>query len=1004
MRISRVYLPIEFKRCSPHKHVVRDVRIRHDDPGSVEGPHEQLDDGRVELGTGARHEAVDWLGPAVPSSQGRHVAEDAVLVCINETAECELLPQAHTETVRKSGVSCTIGRTRTVRLLRLFPQCGESWGTARSALLSHRRAGSTRCTASSCDSATRLVALPRGVMLGEIVSGAGDVMGVGLGDWRLGESGRLKYCTIVGDKNDEPHCGTLRLKGEAGTRAADVTALSGDLCAATAAPNKRLGATCGRCLGAGWLPFAGRWPKLKLVRTNFTRSSCSITSVETRHGEFLVEKVNNITPTTPFFSRPLLQHLFLPSSQHLRIYTVTMPGKNLKETTFFPASYTSPPYTVNVPGAEKNEGETAPRRNTQNKDKLWTVPEEGINTLFDVLRRSSEKFGNARALGKRKLIKLHTEKTKVKKIIDGKETEVEKAWQYYEQSGYEYLSYIEFEQLCKKAGSALNSLGLKNPDRVHLFAATHPFWLAFAHGAWTLNCPIVTAYDTLGEEGLKHSLAQTNAKAIFLDPSNITKLINPLKETKDIQIVIYNDDESPVCKGEPEKIAADVKKLQDAHPDLKIFSWSDFLKLGETPHTPNPPKPEDLACIMYTSGSTGVPKGVWLTHGNAVGAVAGLEGTVGKYLGPKDGFITFLPLAHIFELVLENTCLFWGTTMGYGHPKTISDASAKNCRGDIAEFKPTIMVGVPAVWEAIKKGIVGKVNAMSPLVRNLFWASLATKSFLAPYLAPLGLETSLIDAVVFKKLREATGGRLRLTMNGGGPIAKDTQRFISMTIAPLLSGYGLTETAAMGAFTDPLGWNDDSLGAPTASVEMKLVDFADAGYFSTNNPPQGEIWIRGASVATGGYLNLEEETKEAFTSDGWFKTGDIGEFNSKGNLRIIDRKKNLVKTLNGEYIALEKLESIYRTNPIVQNICVYAAQDKNKPIAIVSVIEKALAQKAKEIGVDKQGDALLHDPKVNKAVLQEMQATGKKAGFAPFELLEGVALTDEEWTPQSVSF
>jgi long-chain acyl-CoA synthetase len=150
-------------------------------------------------------------------------------------------------------------------------------------------------------------------------------------------------------------------------------------------------------------------------------------------------------------------------------------------------------------------------------------------------------------------------------------------------------------------------------------------------------------------------------------------------------------------------------------------------------------------------------------------------------------------------------------------------------------------------------------------------------------------------------------------------------------------------------------------------------------------------------------LDLPKETEEAFTKDGWFKTGDIGEFDARGNLRIIDRKKNLVKTLNGEYIALEKLESIYRTCAVVQNICVYAAADKNKPIAIVSVVEKVLQQIAKDNGVEKGGDALLQDPKVNKAVLKEMQAAGKSAGFAPFEILEGVALTDDEWTPQSVS-
>lgn len=246
--------------------------------------------------------------------------------------------------------------------------------------------------------------------------------------------------------------------------------------------------------------------------------------------------------------------------------------------------------------------------------------------------------------------------------------------------------------------------------------------------------------------------------------------------------------------------------------------------------------------------------------------------------------------------------------MGYGNPKTISDNSVRNCAGDIREFKPSILVGVPAVWETVKKGIVAKVSKGNMITKNMFWGAMTAKSLMMQHSGVpfTGVSTSVVDSVVFSKVKEATGGRLRICLNGGGPIAKDTQRFISMAIAPLISGYGLTETTAMGALTDPLAWTDEALGGIPASIEIKLVDFEDAGYFSTNNPPQGEIWIRGGGV-TQGYLDNEKENKEAFTDDGWFKTGDIGEFDKLGQLKIIDRKKNLVKTLNGEYIALEKV-------------------------------------------------------------------------------------------------
>src|SRR5436190_7178001 len=144
--------------------------------------------------------------------------------------------------------------------------------------------------------------------------------------------------------------------------------------------------------------------------------------------------------------------------------------------------------------------------------------------------------------------------------------------------------------------------------------------------------------------------------------------------------------------------------------------------------------------------------------------VAGVDTIVGEYMSPADTLLTYLPQAHILEFMFENLCLFWGGTMGYGNPKTLSDNSVRNCNGDIRELKPTILVGVPAVWETVKKGIITNVNKSSIIVKCLFWGALATKNFLMSSGLP---GTGILDAVVFKKLKEATGGRLRIIMNGG---------------------------------------------------------------------------------------------------------------------------------------------------------------------------------------------------------------------------------------------
>ncbi|KAJ9659853.1 long-chain fatty acid-CoA ligase [Neophaeococcomyces mojaviensis] len=656
-----------------------------------------------------------------------------------------------------------------------------------------------------------------------------------------------------------------------------------------------------------------------------------------------------------------------------------------------PYMYRKGPFSVDASGYEVKKGETIPRRNRHARDELIAKPSAEVSTIYENFRRAAAKFGNAKAIGTRRIVKTHVENKKVKKMIDGKEQEVDKKWTYFELSGYEYMSFVEYEQLALAAASGLRNLGLQKDDKMHLYGATSAHWLCMSHAASAQSMPIVTAYDSLGEEGLRHSLKQAGSLAIFLDPNLFPVLTKIIKDAPSIKYVIYNT--------EPEAKQADIDKLKEANAELKIVSFDELVKSGkDNPVDPVPPSPDDLACIMYTSGSTGPPKGVTIKHKAVVAAMAGVQSVVAPFIGPADSNLTYLPQSHIFEYMFENVTLFWGATMGYGNPKTLSDSSVRNCKGDIREFKPTILIGVPAVWESVKKGIIAKVNSGSFVVKNMFWGAMALKQALLSAGLP---GAAVLDAIVFKKLKDATGGRLRIAFNGGGPISVDTVKFISYAITPMIQGYGLTETSAMGAIQDPLEWNPYTLGDIPGSVEIKLVDFPDAGYFSTNNPPQGEIWIRGDPV-TEGYWDNDEETKESITEDKWFKTGDIGEFDKNGHLRIIDRKKNLVKTLNGEYIALEKLESTYRAAPVIANVCCYAQQDKAKPIAIVVPVENVLMKLASQNGITKSSlEELVHDDKVNEIVLKEVQKAGRDGGLAGIEIIDGVVLADEDWTPQN---
>ncbi|KAK4134971.1 acetyl-CoA synthetase-like protein [Trichocladium antarcticum] len=646
-----------------------------------------------------------------------------------------------------------------------------------------------------------------------------------------------------------------------------------------------------------------------------------------------------------------------------------------------------PPFTVEAPGVEPVDGETIPRRHPKAKNGLIERPAPGVNTTFDLLKRSAEKYGSEPAIGSRELIETHTQKKKIPKVIDGETVEVEKEWTYYELSNYKYLTYDEYFTMILQVGAGLRKVGLSPKERLHIFAATSPQWLGIAHACSSQSMTIVTAYDTLGESGVEHSLVESKANAMFIDPHLLKTVARPLKNATSVRILIYNNSTHvPVQDSEMEE-------FKSSHPELTILSFDELRALGEAnPTDPVLPSPEEIYCIMYTSGSTGPPKGVPVSHAGFVSAVAGLYSVMEEVVSHRENVLAYLPLAHIFELVLENLVIFVGATLGYGHPRTLADTSMRNCHGDMRAFAPTIMVGVPQIFETIKKGIESKVNS-DALTRTVFWTAFRLKSFLVQHHLP---GASVLDTLVFNKVRAMTGGHLRFLVNGASGISTPTLHFMSMVIAPMLSGYGLTETCGNGALGSPLQWTTAAIGPIPAAVEIKLVSLPDLGYSTTTAPPQGEILIRGGPVLKE-YFENPDETAKAVTADGWFRTGDIGEFDPNGHVRVIDRRKNLVKLLGGEYVALEKLEAIYRGSGFVQAIMVHGDSHYERPLALVVPNDKVLAETARELGVEE--GAMHTDKKVRAAVLKALQDVGRKAGLSPIEIVGGVVIADEEWTP-----
>ncbi|KAI9220324.1 long-chain-fatty-acid-CoA ligase 1 [Blastocladiella britannica] len=630
-------------------------------------------------------------------------------------------------------------------------------------------------------------------------------------------------------------------------------------------------------------------------------------------------------------------------------------------------------------------------RHYRGRDQLLAHPAPKVLTVHEVLLHAAKTHGANPMLGARKLVKVHEETKEVVKIVAGKEVREKKTWQFSELGPYSWSSAQELLQRATAIGSGLVGLGYKKGDKACIYAPTGIDWQASAHGCWTQGMVIATAYDTLGTSGLLHSLNEPSIPVIFMHASLFPTLTAIVRETTHLRHVIhYGTPTSP--KHADELLAAGASR------GIQLISLDQLTARGTTNPVPtNPPANADLCCIMYTSGSTGAPKGVMISHGNIVAALGGVQATLNGVLTDKDTYMAFLPLAHILELVVESYCLYVGTRLGYGTVRTLTDASVRNCRGDIAELRPTIMCGVPAVWDTIKKGVLAQIAKQPPLVQRIFWLMYKLKQFSLLHALPFGW---IADAVAFKKVRAATGGKLRIALSGGAPISADSQLFLSTVLCPVVQGYGMTESIGMAAlYTPELAFSTNNVGAPVPCVEMQLVDVPEAGYTTSRAPMQGEIWVRGPAVCMG-YFNQPAMTKEVFTEDGWLMTGDIGEFMPSGQVKIIDRKKNLIKLSNGEYIALERLESVYAGSKYVARLAVYADSERSYPIAIVQPVPAAVEAAAKANGIAFDSwEQLCHQKVIAAAVLDDLKAIAKSNKFAAAEVVQAVVLADEEWTP-----
>ncbi|KAI8889705.1 acetyl-CoA synthetase-like protein [Backusella circina FSU 941] len=614
-----------------------------------------------------------------------------------------------------------------------------------------------------------------------------------------------------------------------------------------------------------------------------------------------------------------------------------------------------PPYAIPAPGFEPKEGETQPYRHFKFSDKLVDHP-EGIYTLWDMYLNGNKLGGDRPFMGTRR-------------IEDGVAKE------------YVWQSHKEVRQRIENYGKGLAQLGLGHQKAIGIYAVNKPEWTMTEIACYKHAFIIVALYDTLGAEAMEYIVNQTDMEYIVLSTDklkNITKIKNQLPSLKTVIVM------------EPTLDEANRTLAKEAGLDIHTFTEVEELgsKVTEEPQLA---KPEDISTICYTSGTTGVPKGVVLTQANSVAAIAGIDavGEKGTFavITNTDIYISYLPLAHVFERAAQGIHLFKGAALGYYQGDTAK------LLDDIAELKPTVFCSVPRLFNRIYDKVLAGVRQKGGVAEKLFNMAFSAKK----QQLNKTVHHWLWDRLVFGKIREKLGGRLRFILSGSAPVSPDVMDFMRICFsAKVFEGYGQTENYCGSCLTIADDNTSGVVGVPFPCSEIKLVDVPDMDYRSTDTPhPRGEICVRGNSVMRE-YYKVPEKTAEAIDSDGWLHTGDIGMFDQANRLVIIDRLKNIFKLSQGEYIAPEKIEGVYQKHELVAQAFVYGDSMQSSLVGVVVPDKDAFKPWIKEHFPSVENP--LASDEVKTELLKTLNAYGKQNDLKGFELIRSIYLTDDEFS------
>ena len=551
----------------------------------------------------------------------------------------------------------------------------------------------------------------------------------------------------------------------------------------------------------------------------------------------------------------------------------------------------------------------------------------------------------------------------------------DRAAQRYKAGGtWHTLNWRQVGEVVRELATGLLALGRRKDDAVGILSASRAEWVQADFAIFSAGCRTIPIYPTYPPDLIQYLVNDAGVKTLFVeDASQLAKVLEVQGKLDGLEQIV-------------------VMQGYEGEASPRIMTWDELRRLGrdnverlksDLAGRVAEGRPEDIATIVYTSGTTGPPKGVVQTHGNHLGTLESAARM--ETITSGDTHLLFLPLAHSFAR-LES---FLGVHRG------LTTAFAENIdklRDNLPEVKPNFICSVPRVFEKVYAGVLAKAEAGPPIKKKIFhWAVgvgrdvSRLKQAKKPVPAGLAFKYRLAHKLVFSKLHAALGGRLRFAVSGGAPLSKEIAEFFHAAGILILEGYGLTETCPSLTFNRLEHFKFGSVGQAQPGIEVKIA-------------PDGEILGRGPNIAQG-YFKKPEATAEVFLADGWFATGDIGRIDEDGFLFITDRKKDLIVTAGGMNIAPQNIENLLKGDPFISQAMVHGDR-RPFPVAIITLNPEELAKFAKEQGIlNTEPAALAKHPKVVERVSRIVE--GRNAELQSYAKVKKFAILPEDFTVEN---